>query len=131
MTIYSTTTYGPIGKCQACDGTGSRLVLSLGHLPPVNAMRPLGTQPDREDWYPAELVYCPDCHLVQLGFAVEPGILFPPEYPYTSGTTRILRENFLDLYQEVRARIGGAVPTIENEYPTWLQMDSRCRKSST
>jgi len=31
---------------------------------------------------------------------VDPQILFPPEYPYTSGTTRVLRENFAELYQE-------------------------------
>jgi hypothetical protein len=34
---------------------------------------------------------------------VDPKILFPPEYPYTSGTTRILRENFAELYREVRS----------------------------
>jgi hypothetical protein len=38
---------------------------------------------------------------VQLGLIVDPQILFPPEYPYTSGTTRILRENFAEMYQEV------------------------------
>jgi hypothetical protein len=38
---------------------------------------------------------------VQLGLVVDPTILFPPEYPYTSGTTRILRENFAELYREV------------------------------
>ncbi|MCS6948497.1 MAG: class I SAM-dependent methyltransferase, partial [Steroidobacteraceae bacterium] len=27
-------------------------------------------------------------------------IIFPPEYPYTSGSTRILRDNFADLYAE-------------------------------
>ena len=29
-----------------------------------------------------------------------PSDLFPAEYPYTSGTTRILRENFAELYRE-------------------------------
>jgi len=43
---------------------------------------------------------------VQLGYAVEPSFLFPPDYPYTSGTTRILRENFAELYREVCSRIG-------------------------
>jgi hypothetical protein len=38
--------------------------------------------------------------LVQLGLAVNPKILFPPEYPYTSGVTRILHENFEDLARE-------------------------------
>jgi SAM-dependent methyltransferase len=37
---------------------------------------------------------------VQLGLAVDPVIIFPPEYPYTSGTTKLLRDNFADLYRE-------------------------------
>jgi SAM-dependent methyltransferase len=40
---------------------------------------------------------------VQLGLVVDPGILFPPHYPYTSGTTKILRENFAELAREVAA----------------------------
>ena len=50
--------------------------------------------------YPAELLICPKCQLAQLGLVVDSSILFPPEYPYTSSTTKILRENFAELYQE-------------------------------
>ena len=32
-------------------------------------------------------------------------ILFPKEYPYTSSTTKILRENFKELYKECRKLI--------------------------
>ncbi len=38
---------------------------------------------------------------MQLGLAVDPVIIFPPEYPYTSGTTKLLRDNFAELYSEV------------------------------
>ena len=31
-----------------------------------------------------------------------PSSSFPPEYPYTSGTTKLLRDNFADLYAEAR-----------------------------
>jgi len=98
--------FGPVGECQICRSKELRSVLFLGYLPPVNAMRPINTLLDREPWFPAEMFYCPVCHLVQLGYAVDPKILFPPEYPYTSGTTKILRENFADLYREVRERVG-------------------------
>jgi hypothetical protein len=67
-------------------------------------MRRLGAPADEEPWYPAELLVCPACHLAQLGFAVDPAVLFPPGYPYTSGSTRVLRENFADLYREVQER---------------------------
>jgi 2-polyprenyl-3-methyl-5-hydroxy-6-metoxy-1,4-benzoquinol methylase len=60
----------------------------------------IGETPRQQPWFPTNLFYCPNCELVQLGIAVDPVIIFPPEYPYTSGTTRILRENFADLYTE-------------------------------
>ena len=46
---------------------------------------------------------CRRCTLIQLGLLVDPNILFPPTYPYTSGTTRILRENFAELAVECRS----------------------------
>jgi hypothetical protein len=64
-------------------------------------MAPIGTRPNEQPAYPAELLYCPESHLVQLGLVVDPAILFPPHYAYTSGTTRILRENFAELQAEV------------------------------
>jgi len=106
MNSYRLKDYGPIDCCQVCDDRDLRSVLFIGYLPPVNRMRPVGGLPDAEPWFPAEMLYCPNCHLVQLGYAVDPTILFPPDYPYTSGTTRILRGNFAELYQEVRDRIG-------------------------
>jgi len=63
-------------------------------------MRSIGQRPREESHYPAELLYCPRCHLVQLGLIVDAGILFPPEYPYTSSTTKVLRDNFAGLYRE-------------------------------
>jgi hypothetical protein len=63
-------------------------------------MHPIGESPREQPAYPAQWLYCSRCHLVQLGLVVDPNILFPPEYPYTSGTTKILRENFAELYQE-------------------------------
>ena len=95
---------GPISACQICGSRDLRSALFLGFLPPVNSMRPLGTPADEEPWYPAELLVCPTCHLAQLGFAVDPAMLFPPGYPYTSGSTRILRDNFAELYREVTSR---------------------------
>lgn len=98
--------YGAISNCQVCDAKDLHSVLFLGYLPPVNTMRRVGSLLDEESAYPAEMRYCPRCHLVQLGYAVDPAILFPPDYPYTSGTTRILRENFAELYRESSHLLG-------------------------
>ena len=91
-----------VERCQVCDNPDLIPSLFLGYLPPVNQMRLLGERPHEQPAYPAQWLYCPRCQLVQLGLIVDPEILFPPEYPYTSGTTRILRENFAELYQDCR-----------------------------
>jgi len=66
-------------------------------------MPKIGTRPKEQPSYPAEWLYCSRCNLVQLGTIVDPKILFPPEYPYTSSTTKVLRENFKELYKESSA----------------------------
>lgn len=91
-----------VEKCQVCDNTKLEPILFLGYLPPVNKMCPVGEKPHEQPSYPAQLLYCPKCHLVQLGLIVSPKILFPAEYPYTSSTTKILRENFAELYRECK-----------------------------
>lgn len=92
-----------VETCQACDSPDLEPVVFVGYLPPVNTMPAIGTRPAEQPAYPAQVLRCPRCQLVQLGLVVDPAILFPPTYPYTSGTTRILRENFADLAREVDA----------------------------
>lgn len=90
-----------IERCQVCDYPKLKSILFLGYLPPVNQMRTIGEKPFEQPAYPAEMLHCPNCQLVQIGLAVDPNILFAPDYPYTSGTTKILRENFAEMAQEV------------------------------
>ena len=90
----------PVECCQVCGHAPLENVLSLGYMPPVNQMVPIGEAPRQQPWFPTNLLYCGQCELVQLGLAVDPAIIFPPEYPYTSGTTKLLRDNFTELYSE-------------------------------
>lgn len=89
-----------VESCQVCGNRDLRSILFLGYLPPVNQMRPIGARPVQQAAYPAELLYCSRCSLVQIGLIVDPKLLFPSEYPYTSGTTKILRQNFQELSEE-------------------------------
>ncbi len=66
-------------------------------------MQVIGERPREQVAYPAQLLRCLRCQLVQLGLVVDRSVLFPPEYPYTSGTTKILRENFAELYRECQS----------------------------
>jgi hypothetical protein len=90
-----------VDRCQVCDSADLEPIVFLGYLPPVNTMPIIGTPLAEQPAYPAELLYCKQCTLAQLGLVVDPAILFPPTYPYTSGTTKILRENFAELSREV------------------------------
>jgi len=89
-----------VERCQICDYAPLSQLLFLGYLPPVNQMRTIGELPHEQPAYPALVLTCPQCSLVQLGLIVDKEILFPPDYPYTSGTTKNLRDNFADLYAE-------------------------------
>jgi hypothetical protein len=99
-----------VDRCQVCDSANLETVMFIGYLPPVNAMPAIGTRPAEQPAYPAEVLRCGKCQLVQIGLIVDPAILFPPTYPYTSGTTKILRENFAELSTEV-ARLYPLKPT--------------------
>lgn len=94
-----------VRKCQVCGNEKLDSILFLGYLPPVNQMHKIGERPREQPSYPAELLYCSKCHLVQLGLIVDAKILFPKEYPYTSSTTKVLRDNFAELYRECKTII--------------------------
>lgn len=99
---FGTGTSLVVENCQICQNSKLESILFLGYLPPVNKMNQLGERPKEQPSYPAELLYCVRCHLVQLGLIVDPKIIFPKEYPYTSGTTKILRDNFHQLSLECK-----------------------------
>ena len=92
-----------VDECQVCGATELDQVFFAGYLPPVNGMPNIGDRPHEQPAYPAGVLVCQRCTLAQLGLVVDPAILFPPTYPYTSGTTKILRDNFAEMYAEVSA----------------------------
>jgi hypothetical protein len=94
----------PITSCQICNGSDLSSILFVGYIPPVNTMPDVGSIPSEQAAYPLEMLRCQGCGHVQIGLEVSAEVLFPYSYPYLSGTTRILRENFADLYAEVQAR---------------------------
>lgn len=87
--------------CQICESKNLESIIFLGYLPPVNHLYSLGDAVEKEDNFPLELVRCKNCGLVQINLEISKEILFPFEYPYLSGTTKVLIDNFLDLSQEV------------------------------
>ena len=91
-----------IKNCQVCKSKNLQSIIFLGYLPPVNLLHKIGTDIKNEEMFPLELVRCKSCGLVQINLEVSKEILFPFEYPYLSGTTKVLTENFKDLFNEVK-----------------------------
>jgi len=101
--MTSRSPYGIRELCSGCRSSRLNHLLFLGYVPPVNMMPPQGIPHQPMPTFPLDLYICSNCALVQINYVVDPNILFPPEYPYTSGTTRVLRENFAELYGEARS----------------------------
>ena len=91
----------PVTRCQISNSNKLESLIFLGYLPPVNTLKKVGSIPNEEISFPAELLYCKKSKLAQLGCIVDKEILFPFSYPYTSSTTKILRDNFKQLALEV------------------------------
>ena len=89
-----------INSCQISKTKDLKQIVFLGYVPPVNKLKKIGSLYKEEKLYPLELFYSNSSKLVQISTIVNKEILFPKEYPYTSSTTKVLRKNFKELYEE-------------------------------
>lgn len=82
------------------------MVLSLGSSPPTCNMVPAGTRQATEEHHPLEVLFCEDCGLAQLSVIVAPEVVFPLDYPYSSGNSKALHENFENLARQTDEFLG-------------------------
>lgn len=99
---HSCATSKILDRCQICGSPDLQSIVFFGYIPPVNTMPAIGQPATEQSAYPLELLRCPVCSLVQIGLEVDQKVLFPYSYPYLSGSTGILRQNFADLHRECR-----------------------------
>ena len=83
-------------ECSVCENKKLYKFLSLGHQPPSDAFLKEQELNQPETYYPLDVYYCEKCNLVQLGYVVDPEILFK-EYVYNTGTNNSLIKNFKEL----------------------------------
>lgn len=88
---------GHVNKCQICKSGDLKLVLSLGHHPVPQEYLTLNMLHESESTYPLNVVFCNKCKLVQLDYVIDPKVVFPPRYPYRTGLTKMLINNFQSL----------------------------------
>lgn len=97
---------GPVTACQGCGSGALETVIDFLPQPPVQSFLTAEGTRQPETHYPLSLLRCPGCDLVQLGYAVDQQIVFPRDYPYQTGMTRILVEDFKDLADKAVERFG-------------------------
>lgn len=91
--------------CRSCGQSGWHQILSLGDLPLANALLTPDQLDQPEEKYPLDLVFCPNCTLVQITETVSPEKLFQ-EYFYFSSFSDTVLENAHDITERLIARCG-------------------------
>lgn len=89
-----------ISACRGC-GEGTLLpILDLGEMPLANDLRTETELDEPQDRFPLELVFCPECSLVQITEDVSSERLFR-EYVYFSSYSDTMREHVRELTEEL------------------------------
>lgn len=91
---------GLIKQCQICGNKKLQDIINLDHQPPCDLLPNSEEIKEEKIHYPINVVRCTDCGLVQLDFIAPPQIVFHKEYPYKTGITQMLVDNFKILAQE-------------------------------
>jgi len=78
-------------ECRSCKKSELKRVISLGYQPLANNL--LKTKNHKDELFPLEMNYCPNCHNCQLSVAIDPKKMFS-NYLYLSSTSKTFREHF-------------------------------------
>ena len=92
-------------RCRSCGNDNLKTILSLGALPLANALLTVEQCNQPEKSYPLELVFCPDCALVQITETVSPETLFG-EYFYFSSFSDTILQNAKAIAERMIAALG-------------------------
>jgi SAM-dependent methyltransferase len=80
--------------CFSCSNHNLVPILSYGQTPLADRLLTKDQLDQPELMAPLELVFCPECKLVQITESVAPEILFGDDYPYFSSVSPALVEHF-------------------------------------
>lgn len=80
--------------CRSCGYTDLDPILSFGRTPLADALLTKEQLDAPEITAPLDLVFCPNCALVQITETVPPEILFCRDYPYFSSVSQALLQHF-------------------------------------
>ncbi|WP_199231926.1 MULTISPECIES: class I SAM-dependent methyltransferase [unclassified Azospirillum] len=90
-----------IDQCRSCSASDLHPVLNLGLMPVADRLVGEAEFGSPEQTFPLNVVFCPQCGLMQIDYTVPPDELFCRDYPYFSSFSpellRHSRENALEL----------------------------------
>jgi len=86
--MNSPTPYTQTSSCRSCGNPNLEPILSFGRTPLADALLTEEQLKMPELTVPLDLVFCPNCTLVQITETVDPEILFCRDYPYFSSTSK-------------------------------------------
>ncbi len=90
-------------RCQIC-GAVPTPGLDLGHQPVGDLILHKAQLNEPETLYPLQLFHCPDCGLCQLGFTVDPAVVYK-DFPFVSGTTQTATRHLQSLAHQLTERL--------------------------
>jgi SAM-dependent methyltransferase len=82
--------------CRSCGNPDLKLIIDLGYTPLADGLLTHDQLDQPEYTAHLDLVFCPECGLVQITESVPPEILFCQDYPYYSSVSRLLLKHFGD-----------------------------------
>jgi SAM-dependent methyltransferase len=85
--------YKTIRTCRCCEKPDLKSVISYGHTPLADVLLTKEQLGLPELTVPLDLVFCPNCALLQITETVDPRILFSEVYPYFSSVSKSLLEH--------------------------------------
>lgn len=91
-------------RCQICRGK-TVPGLDLGHQPVGDLVLSRAELNKPETFYPMQLFHCTDCGLTQLGYTVDPRVVYK-NFPFVSGTTQTATRHLQTMPAQL-VRLGG------------------------
>jgi hypothetical protein len=90
-------------RCQIC-GSVALPGLDLGHQPVGDLILSRAQLNEPETFYPMQLFHCPSCGLSQLGYTVDPAVVYK-DFPFVSGTTHTATRHLQSLARGLVERL--------------------------
>ena len=104
-----------IQKCRSCSFPELKHVISFGDTPLADRLVRKDKLGEIDPKAPLDVVFCPNCSLIQIDATVSPEILFGKDYPYYSSVSKSLMEHFSASATEIidRKKLGQNSMVVE------------------